>query len=212
MGGGLPLHQIVLLYGEAGTGKTVLSTQCFLEAARNDCKVFFLDSDQSFSVNRLEQLSGEAELGERIVFFRPESFKEQGRIVERIENLMTRTPTMLVIDSVTGLYRSGRIKAGDYFDRDRELNRQVAYLHALASRFTMWILLTGQVHSSPSGGEWQIEPVAERTLQHWSSTIMRLVKTPRSGVRDCLLEKSNGEETVGTHSPFKITDSGIEDA
>ena len=212
LGGGFPLHQISLLYGEAATGKTILSMQCVLEAARKEYKVFYLDSDQSFSVNRMERLAGGRELAERIVLFRPEDFDEQGRIVENIENLLTKTPTLLVVDSITGLYRGGQVKPEGYFGRDRELNRQLAQLDALASRFAAWILLTGQVHSSPTGGEWLVEPVATRTLRHWSDLILRLTQTPRPNVRDCFLEKKNGLDVSGNHCPFKITDEGIEEA
>jgi len=212
LGGGLPLHQIGLLYGEAATGKTILSMQCVLEAARKEYKVFYLDADQSFSANRMEQLAGGRELAERIVLFRPEDFDDQGRIVENIENLLTKTPTLLVVDSITGLYRGGQVKSEGYFGRDRELNRQLAQLDALSSRFAVWILLTGQVHSSPVGGEWLVEPVATRTLGHWSDLILRLTQTPRSNVRDCFLEKRNGLDVSGSHCPFKITDDGIEDA
>jgi len=212
LGGGFPLHQISLLYGEAATGKTILSMQCVLEAARKEYKVFYLDSDQSFSVNRMERLAGGRELAERIVLFRPEDFDEQGRIVENIENLLTKTPILLVVDSITGLYRGGQVKPEGYFGRDRELNRQLAQLDALASRFAAWILLTGQVHSSPTGGEWLVEPVATRTLRHWSDLILRLTQTPRPNVRDCFLEKKNGLDVSGNHCPFKITDEGIEEA
>ena len=212
LGGGFPFHQISLLYGEAATGKTILSMQCVLEAARKEYKVFYLDSDQSFSVNRMERLAGGRELAERIVLFRPEDFDEQGRIVENIENLLTKTPILLVVDSITGLYRGGQVKPEGYFGRDRELNRQLAQLDALASRFAAWILLTGQVHSSPTGGEWLVEPVATRTLRHWSDLILRLTQTPRPNVRDCFLEKKNGLDVSGNHCPFKITDEGIEEA
>ena len=212
LGGGFPFHQISLLYGEAATGKTILSMQCVLEAARKEYKVFYLDSDQSFSANRMEGLAGGRELAERIVLFRPEDFDEQGRIVENIENLLTKTPTLVVVDSITGLYRGGQVKPEGYFGRDRELNRQLAQLDALGSRFAAWILLTGQVHSSPTGGEWLVEPVATRTLRHWSDLILRLTQTPRPNVRDCFLEKRNGLDVSGNHCPFKITDEGIEEA
>jgi len=211
LGGGIPFHQVGLVYGEAATGKTVLAMQCVLEAAKRDYKVFYFDSDQSFSANRLGRLAGGTELAERIILFQPENFEEQAQVIENIENLLTKTPTLLVVDSVTGLYRVGGARSEEYFGRDRQLNRQLAQLDAISSRFPAWILLTGQVHSSPSGQEWLVEPVAERTLRHWSDLILRLNQTPRSNVRDCFLEKKNGVDVSGGHCRFKITESGIED-
>src|SRR5437773_3575013 len=100
--------------------------QCVLEAARKEYKVFYLDSDQSFSVNRMERLAGGRELAERIVLFRPEDFDEQGRSVENIENLLTKTPILLVVDSITGLYRGGQVKPEGYLVSDRGLSVDVA--------------------------------------------------------------------------------------
>jgi DNA repair protein RadB len=211
LGGGFPLRQISLLYGEASTGKTILSMQCALEMARKDFRVFYVDADQSFSAHRLERLVGGPKFAERIVLFRPEDFKDQVEIVENLENVLTKTPALVVIDSITGLYRAGDVGSEKIFARNRELNRQLAHLSSLASRFTMWILLTGQVHSSSSGGEWLVEPVATRTLKHWSDLILRLKQTPKTDVRDCVLEKKNGIEVSGSHCLFRIGEDGIED-
>ena len=211
LGGGFPLRQISLLYGEASTGKTILSMQCALEMARKDFRVFYVDADQSFSAHRLERMIGGPELAEKIVLFRPEDFKDQVGIVENLENVLTRTPALVIVDSITGLYRAGDGVSEKIFARNRELNRQLAHLNSLAARFTLWVLLTGQVHSSPSGGEWLVEPVATRTLKHWSDLILRLRQTPKTDVRDCLLEKKNGIEVSGPHSLFRIDEDGIED-
>jgi DNA repair protein RadB len=211
LGGGFPPRQISLLYGEASTGKTILSMQCALEMARKDFRVFYVDADQSFSAHRLERLVGGPELAERIVLFRPEDFKDQVEIVENLENVLTKTPALVVIDSITGLYRAGDGGSEKIFARNRELNRQLAHLNSLATRFTLWVLLTGQVHSSPSGREWLVEPVATRTLKHWSDLILRMRQTPRTNVRDCILEKKNGIEVSGAHCLFRIGEDGIED-
>ena len=209
--GGLPKHMICLLYGEAATGKTVLAMQFALEAAKNGFKVFYLDSDQSFSSHRMERLADSQTVASQIILFRPEDFRDQGIILDSFESLLARTPTLLVVDSVTGLYRSVETSSHEFFGRDRELNRQLANLKSLAARFELWILLTGQVHSAPSRGEWIVEPVATRTLKHWSDLMVRLRQTPRVGVRDCMLEKSDGTDTA-EHCLFRITEDGIEDA
>ena len=211
LGGGFPLRQISLLYGEASTGKTILSMQCALEMARKDFRVFYVDADQSFSVHRLERLIGGPEQAEKIVLFRPEDFRDQVEIVENLENVLTKTPALVVVDSITGLYRADSGGSEKIFARNRELNRQLAHLNSLAARFTLWVLLTGQVHSTPAGAEWLVEPVATRTLKHWSDLILRLRQTPKMDVRDCVLEKKNGVEVSGAHSLFRIGEDGIED-
>ena len=209
--GGFALRKINLVYGEASTGKTVLSMQSALEAAAKGLKVFFVDADLSFSVQRLESLDRGKELAENIVVFQPEDFREQIRITESLEVLLSKTPALLVVDSVTGLYRADLEKPGTVFVNNRELNRQLAYLSDLSSRFELTILLTGQVHSQPSRGTWLIAPVATRSLRHWSSTILRLRQTPRRDVREGLLEKIDGREASGPRTLFRIGQAGIED-
>ena len=211
LGGGFPLRQISLLYGEASTGKTILSMQCALEMARKDFRVFYVDADQSFSAHRLERLIGGPQQAEKIVLFRPEDFRDQIEIVQNLENVLTKTPALVVVDSITALYRSDDGGSEKIFARNRELNRQLAHLNSLAARYTLWVLLTGQVHSTPSGREWMVEPVATRTLKHWSDIVLRLRQTPKMDVRDCILEKKNGVEVAGAHSLFRIGEDGIED-
>src|SRR6267143_4702024 len=209
--GGFAFRKINLVYGDASTGKTVLSMQSALAAAARGLKVFFVDADLSFSIRRLESLDRGKELAENIVVFQPEDFREQIRITESLEVLLSKTPALLVVDSVTGLYRADIEKPGTVFVNNRELNRQLAYLSDLSSRFDFTILLTGQVHSEPSGGSWLITPVATRTLRHWSYLILRLRPTPSQDVREALLEKMDGREVRGPRALFRIGETGLED-
>ncbi len=211
LNGGFPFHQVSFVYGEASTGKTILSIQSAVEAALRDCKVFYLDTDGSFSPHRLELLPISTEAAERIVIFRPDEFREQIGITETLENLLTKSPTLLVVDSVTGLYRASLRRPHDAFTYNRELNRQLAYLTDLSRRFMLGIILTGEVHSQPGPVEWTVEPVATRTLEHWSRLILRLTHTPRRDVRECVLEKIEGRRVSGQRSLFRITENGVED-
>src|SRR5438552_15792034 len=102
--GGFAFGKINLVYGEASTGRTVLSRQSALAAAASGLKVFFVDAELSFSVQRRESLGRGKELAANIVVFQPEGFREQLRITESLEVLLSRTPALLVVDSVTGLY------------------------------------------------------------------------------------------------------------
>lgn len=210
--GGFPLGKTSLVYGEASTGKSALAMQSALEAAARGFKVFFVDCDLSFSVERLASLDRGKEFADSIVLFQPEDFREQARVLEGLEVLLSKTPALLVIDSITGLYRAELEGEGAVFGQSRELNRQLAYLSDLSSRLGLTILLTGQVHSQPGFGTWVIAPVAMRTLRHWSFMIMRLRLTPRRDVRECLLEKIDGREVKGPRTIFRIRENGLSDA
>src|SRR3989475_13241719 len=100
--GGYTIRTINLVYGEASTGKTVLSMQSALAAAARGLKVFFVDADLSFSVQRLEWLDRGKERDENVVVFQPEEFREQIRITESLEGLLSKAPALVVVDWMTG--------------------------------------------------------------------------------------------------------------
>src|SRR5438445_13238985 len=83
--GGFAFRKINLVYGEASTGKTVLSMQSALEAAARGLKVFFVDADLSCSVQRLESLDRGRELAENSLVFQPDDCREQVRITDSLE-------------------------------------------------------------------------------------------------------------------------------
>jgi len=165
--GGFSLNQVSLVYGEASSGKTILTVQCAIEAARQEFKVLYVDSDQSFSAHRLESLPINPVSLEQIIIFRPGDFQDQIGITETFENLMTKTKTLLVVDSITGLYRASLGRRKETVVYNKELNRELAYLSDLSKRFPLVTILTGEVHSQPGPGEWSVEPVATRSLEHW---------------------------------------------
>ncbi len=210
--GGFSLNEISLVYGEASSGKTILAVQCAIEAARQKFKVLYVDSDQSFSAQRLESLPLNPASLEQIIIFRPGDFQDQIVITEAFENLMTKTRTLLVIDSITGLYRASLGKRKETVAQNRELNRQLAYLADLSRRYPLVTILTGEVHSQPGPGEWIVEPVATRSLEHWSSTVARLRHTAKADVRELVLEKLDGRTVQAPRALFRITSEGLEDA
>src|SRR5207245_10451535 len=134
--------------------------------ARQDFRVLYVDANQSFSAHRLERMIGGPQFAEKIVLFQPEDFKDQVGIIENLDNVLTKTPALIVVDSITGLYRADNGGSEKIFASNRELNRQLAHMNSLAARFELWVLRTGPVHSPPSGGEWLIGPVATRPLRH----------------------------------------------
>ncbi len=207
--GGFPSKQLVLVYGKANAGKTIVAMSSAVQAAKNGGRVFYIDADRSFSIQRLPL---EHEILERILLFQPENFREQTRIVENMENLLGDQPALIVIDSITTLYRVDSVGPREALIHNRELNRQLAYLADLAARYNVTIILTGQVHSHPEGGFWTTEPVADRTLQHWAKLVLRLRQTKEMDVREAKLEKLHGRDMEdGPRALFRIDETSIRD-
>lgn len=212
--GGFPISHLSLVYGEASTGKTTLAMQCAIECARRNLKTLYIDSDRSFSHNRLAQLAGNGleGIGENIVVFTPETFSEQAALVERMGSFITESTELLVVDTVTSLYRSALGSQEKVFAQNRELNRQMAYLAELASMKPVAVLLTSQVHARPAGNGYYMEPVAKRILTYWCEIVLRFTSTVNPAIKKAQLERYSSLNMPSESCTLKITDRGLVDA
>jgi RecA/RadA recombinase len=187
--GGFHKAAINLIYGEAATGKTTLSlTTAFHHLKQNKAaKAIYLDIDNKLNIMRLQQLSQFQGpfLLKRIHLYTPESYRNQGDAFEQLPTLSR--DDLLVVDSITGLYRGETEGSEKTFAVNKELNRQLGYLTEIAKTTGATMVLTGQVRSILDTN--QVEPVAQRLLRYWSSTIIRLDKTRDPEDRQATLEK-----------------------
>lgn len=212
LGGGFTGGEITVVYGEAGTGKTTLAIQTAIEAARRGSKVLFIDADYSFTHQRFIQLAGEESAGviDQILLFYPETFSAQTGLIESIENYLTKSTRLLIVDTITSLYRVSLGSSEQTFMLNRELNRQLAYLSEVALRRRTTVLLTSQVHARLDFPFGQIEPVARRTLAHWPRTIMKLKNTSEQGRKEIIVERRKGRQIVPLKCSASITTRGFE--
>jgi DNA repair protein RadB len=212
LGGGFTVGEITVVYGEARTGKTTLAIQTAIEAARRGSKVLYIDTDHSFTHQRFSQLAGEDSdaVSEQILLFFPDTFSAQTSLVESIENYLTTSTRLLVVDTITSLYRVSLGSAERTFSLNRELNRQLAYLSEVALRRRLVVLLTSQVHARMDFPFGRIEPVARRTLVHWPRTIIRLRNTPEQSKKEIIIERRRGRQTKSLKCLAKLTARGFE--
>jgi len=189
LGGGFHTEAINLIYGEATTGKTTLALTSIFHhlSLQPNANAVYLDIDNKLNMARFEQIakSQGRNLLPRIHLFTPESFSMQSDAFEQLPELSTGD--LLVVDSITGLYRGETEDTEKTFRANKELNRQLGYLTEVAKTTGSTTLLTGQVRSIID--TQQVEPVARRLLRYWSETILRLEKTPQQGNRQAILEK-----------------------
>ena len=193
--GGIERGEVTLLYGEAGTGKTTGVIQVAVSATVQGFKVIFVDSDNSFTQQRFRQIAGEKEkvLSELIMLFFPDSFKRQRLLVESLDNYVSANLGLVVIDSISTLYRAAFSDTQSIFNLNRDLARQLAYLVDLTVSKKIACLITSQVHArlKPIGS--QIEPVARRALFHFPGTIIRIRNMTNPTVREFAIERLRGK-------------------
>ena len=211
--GGFELGELALVYGEAATGKTTVVIQAATASAAEGFKVVYVDADHSFTQQRFNQITGSrsSEISELITLFFPESFSEQRKVVESLENYVTSRVGMIVVDSINSLYRAELSTAENAFSLNRDLSRQVAYLSELASVHHVACVMTSQVHSRLQPPAADIEPVARRTVFHFPRLILRTKSTPRTSVKEFILERIGGTDIARISCLVGLQEGGLVD-
>jgi DNA repair and recombination protein RadB len=211
LGGGLPAESISLIYGEAETGKTTLAMQCAVNCAKQGRKTLFVDCDDTFSVQRLSQITAKqfSEIAELIVLARPHDFREQAAIIDQLTEYVTNNFALTIVDTFTSLYRLRVSESpSKTFELNRELNRQLAVLAQTAKTNKIAVLITSQVHSVLDEVPGSVEPVATRVLKFWANAIIALRPTENPQIVKMTLEKNPRKLQPKTRH-LRIEESGM---
>ncbi len=212
LGGGFPVGSVSLVYGEADTGKSALAVQCVVNCARMGYKSLFMDSDGSFSLKRLSQIADYdyEETAPLIMLMKPTTFQEQIVTIDHLEKYITNEFGLVVVDTITSLYRAELGCPKETFALNRELNRQVAFLAQMAKTHKVAALITSQVRSVFLEDQVSIEPVATRVLKFWSDIVLSLKHAGQTRVIKALLEE-HPESKRSASCYVRIEGTGISD-
>jgi len=210
--GGFPADGVSLVYGEAETGKSSLAIQCAVNCARMGYKSLFIDSNGTFSPKRLSQIAYYdcEKISPLIILMKPTTFQEQVAAIDHLDEYITKKFGLIVVDTITSLYRVELGGPKEMFALNRELNRQVAFLAQIAKTRKVAVLITSQVRSVFLEEEVRIEPVATRVLKFWSDVVLNLKQTGQTRIIKVLLEK-HPERKRPASCYFRIERTGIRD-
>jgi DNA repair protein RadB len=215
--GGMSQGDVTLVYGDPESGKTTFAMQCAVNCARKGLKVLFVDCDGTFSTKRFRQLASDDvdRVADHIVLMKPEDFGEQTSVVDHLDDYLTASFGLVVIDSFSTLYRL-RVSElpSKTFELNRELNRQAALVAQTAKTRRVVALMTSQVRSAFGEGVSTIEPVGTRVLKFWADTIIALHPSLEAvGLIDAVLEKIPSSERAfrSLSLTLRIEESGIRD-
>ena len=197
---------ITNFYGEPGTGKTNLCLLAALSCVENGGNVTYIDTEGSFSLERLKQLcpSKWPAVLKRIELLEPKEFKEQDSV---IKSLAGKKTDLIIFDSAVSLYRL------EYSDpkvevltASRELSRQISILSKLAREKVIPVIITAHTFRNWKSGKTEI--VGGDTLKYWSKSIISLEKTGRTSERRATVVKHRSLPEGGSVK-FLITQNGI---
>ncbi|MFH1972358.1 MAG: AAA family ATPase [archaeon] len=174
---------ITLIFGPSASGKTTL---CLQKTATTKGKVIFIDTENSFTPDRLIQMNPEINL-DNIILIKATRYSEQFQAVKKLQE--TKNISLVVIDSFTKYYRK---KIQEKVVINPPTIKQLQLLRDLH----IPILLTSQVYCQGN----TYKPLATHLWRTFSKQTIELQKDHYDNRKMIL----NNKETK-----FKITDKGL---
>jgi DNA repair protein RadB len=208
LGGGLETDGITELYGEGGSGKTLLCLQAATRLALADRWVCYIDTE-GVSVDRLESIShGHLDqVLKRLLLATPKDLAEQTRAVESACALARegrRSVGLIVLDSATFHYRVTLSTESE--DEGRQaLGRELSELVGTAIAAHLPVVFTNQVWRNQRTGD--LEALGGSFVNHAAKTILRIDRLPGNRRRAVLIKHRSIAESS---AEFRITPTGLE--
>lgn len=208
LNGGFETDIITTIYGPAGSGKTNICLLAVIRAVLDNKKVIYIDTDSSFSIERLKQLTKDYEkLLEKIFFLKPTTFEEQKKSFDKLRELSEEQIGLIIVDSISMLYRLELGKTEYVYDVNKELGLQISYLNEIARKKNIPVLITNQVYTDFQDNK--IKMVGGDLLKYGSKCLIELKKFHK-GIRAAVIKKHRSiEEDKIVY--FKIVGNGIEE-
>jgi DNA repair protein RadB len=174
--GGLSTGEMVLLFGERGSGKTTLAFQMMVSAASRGLSATMLYTEGRAPLQRLTEIAGPAwqTASELMWVMEVKSFGQQDALIDDIESQMPQKTALLVLDSITSCYRAELGQHDANISINKALNRETALLKDLCIRKGLTVLLISEVRTQLNGQG--IEPVASAILTYWADRAFRMDK------------------------------------
>ena len=218
--GGYEKDTITFFYGPPASGKSNFVILAACHQAKKDKKVIFIDTEGSFSVDRIKQITGGIPefVLKNIVILRPTKFSEQKEsFMKMFKELKSRNIGLIIVDSMTMLYRielaEARKKGIEKIQQvNFDLASQMRTLHEIARKREIPVLVTGQIYKEflsdedwGAGKEAEIGIVGGDILKYWCKCIIEL-KVDR-GRRMAIIRKHRSLPERSLN--FEIINEGI---
>ena len=206
--GGYDPDIITTIYGPSGSGKTNLCLLAAVKVAESGKKVIFIDTEGGIAVERIRQISENYEtVLNNVLFFNPMNFSEQKEIFERLKEVVNEKVGMIVIDSISMLYRLELGRSEEVYEVNSSLGKQIASLVEIARRKKIPVLITNQVYADFDNRD-KVKMVGGDLLKYGSKCLIEVQKF--SNCRGLILRKHRSLPEGG-EMKFKIVEKGIEE-
>ncbi len=203
--GGFEPGILTTIYGPFASGKTNL---CLLSISGNK-NTLFIDTENSFSVERFKQLNENyEEMLKKVILLRPTDFEEQNKIFKKLKQLLPKNIGLIIVDSMTFLYRGAMSEAKTEQEKkhiNNILNVQLNYLVKIARQKNIPVIITSQVYSDFNEKD-KVNVVGGDSLKYASKCLIKQKKFSSFRTAEIVQHRSIKE---GKKINFIITDRGI---
>ncbi len=221
LGGGIETGAITEAHGAFGSSKSQLAFQLAVNAQLPKEKgglggtALFIDTENTFRPERIQQMSTALDLDsektlKNISIGRAYNSDHQILLVDKVKDIIKeKNVKLLVVDSLTSMFRSDYSGRGELAPRQQKLNRHLHELQKLSEVYNLAVYVTNQVLSDPAMmfGD-PTRPIGGNVLGH-AATFRLYLRKSREQKRIVKLIDSPclpDAETI-----FKVTEEGIRD-
>ncbi len=161
LGGGAETQTITEAYGAFGSGKSqigfqlAINVQMPVEKGGLNGTCVFIDTEATFRPERIIQISENMGLDPKKVLkniFVARAFNSDHQVVlaEKIKDIIKeKNVKLVVVDSLTALFRSDYTGRGELAPRQQKLNRHIHTLQRIAETNNLAVFVTNQVMARP---------------------------------------------------------------
>ena len=221
IGGGVETQGVTEIFGEFGSGKSQIAHQlCVnvqLPPEQNGLggKAIYIDTENTFRPERVAQMARAVgqdpeKVLDNIYVARAHTTDHQMLLAEKAAEIAKGDGVkLLVIDSLTSLFRTEYCGRGALAERQQKLGRHIAALHKLAELNDLAVFVTNQVQARPDVffGD-PTRPVGGHVLGHAVTARIYLRKS-KANTRTAHLVDHPGLPPES--ATFQIAEAGIRD-
>ena len=221
LGGGVETGAITEAHGAFGSSKTQLAFQLSVNVQLPEDKgglnggVVFIDTENTFRPERIEMMAkahglDPQEVMKNIFVARAYNSDHQILLVDKLKEIMKdHNIKLVVIDSLTSLFRSDYSGRGELAPRQQKLNRHLHNLQKISEVSNLAVYITNQVMANPGQlfGD-PTTPAGGHILGH-AATYRLYVRRSREDKRVAKLIDS--PSMPDSEAIFRVTDEGIRD-